>query len=193
MPLYDEIVQDYPVTYVAGGSVQNSIRVCQWMLGKQPATVMVGCTGELVHFLVAGRCVMITCQVRTRTRNYCARLPRRTVCMWHMSRMPPRRRVCARPWQRGPTARWWPTLQLPTTSRRSTSTAPYVLSRTQSILRQQEQETWSLVERAHYLYIEGFFMTVSPPSILAVAKHAAETNKVLCWCTLEINCVIDGV
>ena len=45
MPLYEEIVKDFPVEYVAGGSVQNSVRVCQWMLGKQPATVMMGCTG----------------------------------------------------------------------------------------------------------------------------------------------------
>ena len=49
MPLYEEIVKNYPVEYVAGGSVQNSIRVCQWMLGKQPATVMLGCTGLYEH------------------------------------------------------------------------------------------------------------------------------------------------
>ena len=40
------------------------------------------------------------------------------------------------------------------------------------------QEKWALVEKAKYVYIEGYFMTVSPPTILAVAKHCAEENKV---------------
>ena len=33
MPLYKELVTDYPVQYIAGGAAQNSIRVAQWMLG----------------------------------------------------------------------------------------------------------------------------------------------------------------
>jgi hypothetical protein len=40
------------------------------------------------------------------------------------------------------------------------------------------QDTWSLVEKAQIFYISGFFATVSPPSILKVAQHAAEKNKV---------------
>ena len=38
-------------------------------------------------------------------------------------------------------------------------------------------ENWVLVEKAKYCYISGFFLTVSIDSILAVAKHCAETNK----------------
>nr|CAG8556255.1 6319_t:CDS:2 [Entrophospora candida] len=38
-------------------------------------------------------------------------------------------------------------------------------------------EKWKIVESAKYFYIAGFFVTVSPESILKVAKHAAETNK----------------
>lgn len=34
------------------------------------------------------------------------------------------------------------------------------------------------VEKAKYFYIAGFFLTVSPDSILLVAEHAAATNKV---------------
>ncbi|KAI9216737.1 Ribokinase-like protein [Blastocladiella britannica] len=44
----------------------------------------------------------------------------------------------------------------------------------------QQPETWALVEAAKYYYIGGFFLTVSPPSIMAVARHAAEHNKVFC-------------
>ncbi|WCJ34469.1 Adenosine kinase [Euphorbia peplus] len=40
-------------------------------------------------------------------------------------------------------------------------------------------ENWGLVEKAKYFYIAGFFLPISPDSILLVAKHAAANNKVL--------------
>ncbi|XP_070401750.1 adenosine kinase isoform X7 [Nothobranchius furzeri] len=39
---------------------------------------------------------------------------------------------------------------------------------------------WELVEKAKVYYIAGFFLTVSPESILKVAKHASENNKIFC-------------
>ncbi|KAI3473273.1 hypothetical protein Pfo_028770 [Paulownia fortunei] len=39
-------------------------------------------------------------------------------------------------------------------------------------------ENWQLVEKAKYYYIAGFFLTVSPESIMLVAEHAAAKNKV---------------
>ncbi|KAM5559784.1 adenosine kinase 2-like [Rosa sericea] len=39
-------------------------------------------------------------------------------------------------------------------------------------------ENWALVEKAKYLYIAGFFLTVSPESIQLVAEHAANNNKI---------------
>ncbi|KAG6665629.1 hypothetical protein I3843_02G150500 [Carya illinoinensis] len=42
----------------------------------------------------------------------------------------------------------------------------------------KQPEIWSLVEKAKYIYIAGFFLTVSPESIQLVGKHAAATNKV---------------
>ena len=38
-------------------------------------------------------------------------------------------------------------------------------------------ENWALVEKAKFVYIAGFFLTVSVESILSVAKHCTETNK----------------
>lgn len=35
------------------------------------------------------------------------------------------------------------------------------------------------VEKAQYFYSAGFFLTVSPESLMLVAKHAAATGKVL--------------
>ncbi|PIN23388.1 putative pfkB family carbohydrate kinase [Handroanthus impetiginosus] len=42
----------------------------------------------------------------------------------------------------------------------------------------KQPENWALVEKAKYYYIAGFFLTVSPESILLVAEHAAAKNKV---------------
>uniref|UniRef100_A0A3Q3WI64 Adenosine kinase n=1 Tax=Mola mola TaxID=94237 RepID=A0A3Q3WI64_MOLML len=39
---------------------------------------------------------------------------------------------------------------------------------------------WKLVEEAKVYYIAGFFLTVSLESILKVAKHASENNKLFC-------------
>lgn len=46
-PLYEELVQNYAVQYIAGGATQNSMRVAQWMLGpNQPGRVaFMGCVG----------------------------------------------------------------------------------------------------------------------------------------------------
>nr|XP_045625939.1 adenosine kinase-like isoform X1 [Procambarus clarkii] len=41
-------------------------------------------------------------------------------------------------------------------------------------------ENKALMEKAKFYYISGFFLTVSPESILMVGKHACENNKVFC-------------
>ncbi|KAL8167972.1 hypothetical protein V2J09_009471 [Rumex salicifolius] len=41
----------------------------------------------------------------------------------------------------------------------------------------KKPENWALVEKAKYYYIAGFFLTVSPESIMLVAEHAAANNK----------------
>ncbi|CAN6723656.1 unnamed protein product [Malus baccata var. baccata] len=42
----------------------------------------------------------------------------------------------------------------------------------------KKPENWALVEKAKYIYIAGFFLTVSPDSIQLVVEHAAANNKV---------------
>jgi len=39
-------------------------------------------------------------------------------------------------------------------------------------------ENWNLVTKAQYYYITGFHLTVCPPAIMKVAKHAFEENKI---------------
>ncbi|XP_043534863.1 adenosine kinase-like isoform X6 [Chiloscyllium plagiosum] len=42
-----------------------------------------------------------------------------------------------------------------------------------------QKENWQLVEKAKVYYIAGFFITVSTESILKVANHVSENNKIL--------------
>jgi adenosine kinase len=44
-PLYKELVETQKVSYLAGGSGQNTVRVAQWMLQQKGATTYLGCVG----------------------------------------------------------------------------------------------------------------------------------------------------
>ena len=44
----------------------------------------------------------------------------------------------------------------------------------------KKPENWTFIEQAKYFYISGFFLTVSPETIVEVAKHACAANKVFC-------------
>ena len=44
----------------------------------------------------------------------------------------------------------------------------------------KQQQHWKLVEAARVIYSAGFFITVSPESILSVAKHCTEQGKIYC-------------
>jgi len=42
----------------------------------------------------------------------------------------------------------------------------------------QQPQIWSMVESTDIFYVGGYHLTVCPPAAMAVAKHAAETNKI---------------
>lgn len=44
LPLYEELVKEYPILYTAGGSAQNTMRAAQWLL-PSGSTIFVGCVG----------------------------------------------------------------------------------------------------------------------------------------------------
>mmetsp|Transcript_2521 Transcript_2521/g.4574 ORF Transcript_2521/g.4574 Transcript_2521/m.4574 type:complete len:345 (-) Transcript_2521:180-1214(-) len=46
LALYPELVENYPVQYIAGGATQNSIRVAQWMLKEPGFTSYMGAVGS---------------------------------------------------------------------------------------------------------------------------------------------------
>lgn len=144
IPIYQDLVDNYSVEYIAGGATQNSIRVAQWMMQRRFATSYLGCVGKdsfgeqlekqakgagvKVQYMVVddkptGTCaVVITEKVRSLVANLGA-------------------------------------------------------ANSYKIEHLKEEENWKLVERAKICYIAGFFLTVSVDSILAVAKHCMENNK----------------
>jgi len=92
LPLYKELVENYPIEYIAGGAAQNAIRAAQWMLQIPKATNFVGCIGNdsfgkilkeaaekggvTTHFLVDSMVPTGTCAVliRDKERSLCANL-----------------------------------------------------------------------------------------------------------------------
>jgi len=47
-----------------------------------------------------------------------------------------------------------------------------------------DEANWNIVKKADYVYIGGFFLTVSPDSILKLAQHACENNK---YCMMNLS------
>lgn len=46
MPIYKELIEKYQAEYIAGGSVQNSLRVAQWILERPRVAVFFGSVGQ---------------------------------------------------------------------------------------------------------------------------------------------------
>jgi len=143
MPIYPELIKDFPVEYIAGGATQNSIRVAQWML-PTPATSYIGCVGKDAYADTlakqakdAGVHVEYCIDEATPTGT-CA------VLVNGVNRSLVANISAANNYKE---------------EHLNTAGKP-------------------LMEKASFYYISGFFITVSPPSIMSVAKHAAENNKV---------------
>ena len=144
MPLYQELVDNYPVIYIAGGATQNTIRVAQWMLQRQLATSYIGCIGDDEF----GK------KLETQARADGVRVSYLVD-------------------QKEPTG----TCAVVITENVRSLVANLGAANCYKVEHLREEKNWALVEQAKICYIAGFFITVSLDSILAVAKHCAETNK----------------
>ena len=148
LPIYQELVKNYDVEYIAGGATQNSMRVAQWVLGKENnlfSTTYFGCIGDdefgkklngkardagvYADYLVDSKVSTGTCAclITGKSRSLVANLGAAN----HYKK--------------------------------------------EHLL---EPKNWSRVEMANFYYISGFFLTVSPESMLAVAEHAANNKKI---------------
>lgn len=58
LPLYQELISNYPVQYIAGGATQNSIRVAQWMIKVPGSTAYFGAVGSDNYGQTLERCAL---------------------------------------------------------------------------------------------------------------------------------------
>jgi len=143
-PLYKELVENYPVEYIAGGDCQNSMRAAQWMLTEiaPGATRYIGCIGkdefgkELrsravqdgvdVHYLEDPSAPTGTCAVLIINKD---------------------RSLVAN------------------------------LSAANNYKKEHLDQNLHLVAEARFIYVTGFFLTVSTESLISLGEHAATNNK----------------
>jgi len=144
IPLYQELVTDYPIEYIPGGAGQNTARCFQWMYQQPNASHYIGCIGSdnfgtllqqlttkdgvSTHYLVdkeapTGTCAVLICQ---KERSLVANLG---------------------------------------------AANNYKKSHFDSAEIQQ------IVQSVSFFYITGFFLTVSPETMVAVGEHAVANNK----------------
>jgi adenosine kinase len=141
-PIYDELVKDYKVKYIAGGATQNSIRVAQWMLQSPKATNFIGCVGKdafgaelrksaeadgvAVHYLEDEKTETGTCAVLIKDQE---------------------RSLIAN------------------------------LAAANCYKKEHLDTVKAVYEAAKYVYIAGFFLTVSTESIDFIGQHCCDNNK----------------
>ncbi|CAD7081365.1 unnamed protein product [Hermetia illucens] len=150
-PLYEQLISEYHAEYIAGGSVQNSFRVAQWVLQKPNVAVFFGCVGVDKYSKI----------IEDKAR------------------------------QDGVDVRYQYTEEVPTgrcgvliTGTHRSLCADLGAANHFKIDHIHQPANKKLIENAEYFYISGFFLTVSPPSILEVAKHALQHNR---WFIMNLS------
>ncbi|EDO43711.1 predicted protein [Nematostella vectensis] len=144
-PMYQEMIDKFNVDYLPGGATQNSIRIAQWLLGKETkATSYMGCIGEDAF----GKTLTDIATAAGVHVNYLINkeIPTGTCA------------VCI-------------------TGKHRSLVANLAAANNYTKSHLDQPENWALVVKANFFYIGGFFLTVSPESIVAVGKYAAETDK----------------
>jgi len=147
MPMYPEMEKMGEVEYIAGGATQNTMRVAQWILGKNNSTYFFGSVGQ---------------------DDYCAKLERKAeeagVCVKYQTHNDHPTGTCA---------------VVVTNSGKCRSLVANLAAAnhfTKSHIEKPENQ--EIINKANFIYISGFFLTVSPDTILAMGAHAAEHNKI---------------
>ncbi|XP_076680276.1 adenosine kinase 2 isoform X2 [Andrena cerasifolii] len=143
-PMYDELIDMYKADFIAGGSVQNTMRVAQWFLDKPRIATYMGCVGiDKYSKILEDKAQADGLNVRYQYTN---KEPTGTCAVLITGK---ERSLCAN------------------------------LAAANCFLPShiQEPENKRLIEVARYIYVSGFFLTVSPETIQMVARHAFENNK----------------
>ncbi|XP_022917016.1 adenosine kinase [Onthophagus taurus] len=142
--LYSELVNSYNADFIAGGSVQNALRVCQWILDKPNVTTFFGCVGNDNYSKILEN------KARSNGVNvqyqYTEKEPTGTCAVLLTGQ---NRSLCAN------------------LAAANCFTLDHI----------RKPENKEFIEKASYYYVSGFFLTVSPESIIEVAQYAHSQNR----------------
>ncbi|XP_077299298.1 adenosine kinase 2 isoform X1 [Arctopsyche grandis] len=143
-PLYKELKEKYNVEFIAGGSVQNTMRVAQWFLEKPYVSTYFGCVGrdeysDILKERASADGVNVQYQYKDKeATGTCAVLITGT-----------HRSLCAN------------------LAAANCFTEDHLL----------KAESKQLINKAQFFYTSGFFLVVSPPSVMRLAQHAFNNNN----------------
>ncbi|MEQ2194769.1 hypothetical protein XENOCAPTIV_002679, partial [Xenoophorus captivus] len=171
--LFDELVKKFKVEYHAGGATQNSVKIAQWMI-QEPHNVgtFFGCIGKDKF----GKILKQKAEEAHVDARYYEQDEEPTgtcaACITGDNRWAIKRRVvkCVNN----------KCLIILFPSPRSLVANLAAANCYKKEMHLDLEENWELVQKAKVYYIAGFFLTVSLESILKVAKHASEHNKLFC-------------
>lgn len=148
LPIYEDMVTNYPVTYTAGGATLNSIRVAQWMIKVPGSSTYFGAIGEGDKF---GEVLE-----EAATNDGVNMLLQKTPGY--------------------PTG----TCAVLINGGERSLIANLGAANTFTPAHLDSAEAKEAINKAKVVYSSGFFLTVSVDSMLIVAKHVAENNKIFC-------------
>jgi len=143
-PIYEDLIKNNKVSYIAGGSTQNSIRVAQWMLQTEGATSFIGSVGKDKY----------SEQLKECTKND-------GVAVYYSED------------ENTPTG----TCAVLINKKERSMVANLAAANNYKIDHLNSDEVKKVWQAADFFYIAGFFLTVSPPSLMEVAKFALEKKK----------------
>lgn len=142
--IFKDLQEKYKADYIAGGSVQNTLRVCEWIIQKPNVAVFFGCVGtdecgKILEERARGDGVNVRYQKRSEHETgKCAVL---------------------------------------VTGRHRSLIADLAAANHFTGDHFNEKDNLEILNSAEFYYVSGFFLTVSPPSMITVAKTALESNK----------------
>jgi len=147
LPVFQDLIANYDVQYLAGGATQNSIRVAQWMLQTPGATSYICCVGNDAFGEQLRKCAeadgvrTFYLQDEELATGTCACLivDHERSLIAHLS-----------------------------------AANKYKIAH---LLGADIEPVW---QNARLFYSAGFFLTVSPDSMLHLARHAMDTGKTYC-------------
>lgn len=148
LPLFDELVSNYPVEYIAGGGTQNVMRAVAWLTQVKNIATFVGCVGKdefgkkLEKAIEEDGVKPAYLYDETAPTGTCACL-----IVKH---------------ERSLVANLG-------------AANKYQKSHFDS------EEIQAALHKAKFLYSSGFFLTVSPDTLVALGEHAAQYNKIFMY------------